>query len=114
MEQILQELSRIEGVRGNVLVSKDGLVIASRSNPPLEVDTLAAWAISALNLTQKYVVEVDGGELIRFLIETPEGTILFSNMGIGSLITITSPQVNLGLLRLKLEEAVKVLEELKN
>lgn len=112
VEQILQELSRIEGVLGNVVVSKDGLVITSQLNSPVDVDILAAWSVSALNLAQRYVGELDGGHLLRCLIETQEGSILLSNMKTGSLITITSAQVNLGLLRLKLEDAVKALEKL--
>jgi predicted regulator of Ras-like GTPase activity (Roadblock/LC7/MglB family) len=91
MYQILNELNKTPGITGSMVVGNDGIVIASDLESGLEGDTVGALAASITTNIQK--------SLDR----------LRTDAGIGILVVTAEKDVNIGLIRLEIKNAVNRL-----
>ncbi|MBO8199367.1 roadblock/LC7 domain-containing protein [Streptomyces smyrnaeus] len=90
-------LSRIAGVQGAVLLSNDGIRLSSYEMERDRAERVAA-AASGIAATMKALSrEVDGGRVIRQLVEMDDSYLCIVGCGEGStLIVVTSRKARLG------------------
>ncbi|WP_418960128.1 roadblock/LC7 domain-containing protein [Streptomyces tritici] len=90
-------LSRIAGVQGAVLLSNDGIMLSAYLLERDRAERIAA-ASSGVAATMKAISrEVDGGRVIRQLVEMDESYLCIVGCGEGStLIVVTSRKARLG------------------
>ncbi|MEU2261370.1 roadblock/LC7 domain-containing protein [Streptomyces sp. NPDC019645] len=90
-------LSRIAGVKGAVLLSNDGIMLSSYLLDRPQGERVAA-ASSGIASTMKAISrEVDGGRVIRQLVEMDDRYLCIVDCGEGStLIVVTSRKARLG------------------
>ncbi|MBQ0865877.1 roadblock/LC7 domain-containing protein [Streptomyces smyrnaeus] len=90
-------LSRIAGVQGAVLLSNDGIKLSSYELERDRAERIAA-AASGIAATMKALSrEVDGGRVIRQLVEMDDSYLCIVGCGEGStLIVVTSRKARLG------------------
>ncbi|MFV0138128.1 roadblock/LC7 domain-containing protein [Streptomyces sp. HMX87] len=90
-------LSRIAGVQGAVLLSNDGIKLSSYQLERDRAERIAA-AASGIAATMKALSrEVDGGRVIRQLVEMDDSYLCIVGCGEGStLIVVTSRKARLG------------------
>ncbi|MEU2159652.1 roadblock/LC7 domain-containing protein [Streptomyces chengbuensis] len=90
-------LSRIAGVKGAVLLSNDGIMLSSYLLDRPQGERVAA-ASSGIASTMKAISrEVDGGRVIRQLVEMDDRYLCIVGCGEGStLIVVTSRKARLG------------------
>lgn len=106
MYNILGELNKTSGVKGSMLVGNDGIIIAADLDSRLEDETVGAMAASIMSNITKALERLKQQDLERVTIEADAGKIFLSEAGVGILAVITEPQVNVGLIRLEIKNAV--------
>ncbi|MFD7446555.1 roadblock/LC7 domain-containing protein [Streptomyces sp. NPDC059909] len=90
-------LSRIAGIKGAVLLSNDGIMLSAYLLDRPEGERIAA-ASSGIAATMKAISrEIDGGRVIRQLVEMDDRYLCIVGCGEGStLIVVTSRKARLG------------------
>jgi len=111
MENILNELAKIEGVRGVAVVSTDGLIVHSVLPQDLDPDAVAGMCATSFRNSVTTAKVLNSGKVKHVLIETDTDFIIFSNLGNGFLAVVSTRKTNLGLLRIKIDKAVKEIKE---
>ncbi|HDI72690.1 MAG TPA: hypothetical protein ENF58_00985 [Candidatus Altiarchaeales archaeon] len=111
LEKILVDLNAIDGVNGSIVTGKDGLVIAQRAPPDTDVDLASAMAATVFGTGEKAVAELKQGEIEQAMIEGSAGKTLIIAGKNAILMVITSPDVNLGLIRIEMRRCIKEIEE---
>lgn len=111
MNTILQQLNRVRGVGGSILLSAEGLAIADSLRTDTDCDGLAASLGSllerALDLCERSQLPEPG--LVQLQSDT--GGLILLRAGPGYLGIITDPQANLALLQLEVKPYVEALAE---
>lgn len=112
-EDILKDLVRDTGAEGAILVSPDGLAIASILPPDVEEDRVAAMGAAILSLGERVATELDKGELEQLYVKGTKGYVIFTGVKDFAVLGILAPPtVKLGLLLIEIKRAIKKLEEI--
>ena len=112
---ILEESKeRIKEIDGLLLVTRDGLPIASTTlADTTDEDRMSAMAAAALNLAERVVEELVKGELKEMVIKGTEGLIIVIQVGDEAVLTATtSSDAKLGLILLELKRSAKTVVDL--
>ena len=110
MYNILGDLNKTSGVKGSMLVGNDGIIIAADLDSRLEDETVGAMAASIMSNITKALERLKQQDLERVTIEADAGKIFLNDAGVGILAVITEPQVNVGLIRLEIKNAVSQIK----
>ena len=109
MYQILEELNKTSGITGSMVVGNDGIVIAADLNTQIEEETIGALAASITTNIQKSLDKMDATPLKQITIEADNAKLFFFDATIGILVVIAEPEVNIGLVRLEIKNAISKL-----
>jgi hypothetical protein len=113
MKDILNEINEIAGVKGSLVVDREGLIIASNLMSGLEERTISAMVASIRNELSRALSAGMSQELSGVQLLATEGTIVFLCAPECILTVITESGANLGLVSIKmkasLERLLKVL-----
>ncbi|MDH4157423.1 MAG: roadblock/LC7 domain-containing protein [candidate division Zixibacteria bacterium] len=109
MYQVLNELNKTSGVTGSMVVGNDGIVIAADLDANYEVETIGALAASIQANIQKSLDRLDTSSLKQVTIEAEQGKLFFTDAGLGILVVTTARDVNIGLIRLEIKNAISKL-----
>lgn len=106
MYQVLEELNKTSGITGSMIVGGDGIVIAADLDTSFEEETVGALAASITGSIQKSLDRLHQTPLSQVTIEAGSGKLFFSNAGIGILVVTAERDVNIGLIRLEIRNAI--------
>jgi len=106
MYQILEELNKTSGITGSMIVGNDGIVIAADLDTSFEEEAVGALAASITTNIQKSLDRLQQTPLSQVTIEAANGKLFFSNASIGILVVTAEKDVNIGLIRLEIKNAV--------
>jgi len=109
MYNVLGELNKTSGIRGSMVVGSDGIIIAADLDSRLEDETVGALAASIVSNVGKALERLKQPNAERIMIESDDGKIFLSDAGVGILTVITEPQVNVGMVRLEIKNAVAMI-----
>ena len=110
MHDVLSDLNKTSGITGSMVVGNDGIVIASDLDVSFEGDTVGALAASITSNIQKSLDRLQVSPLRQVTIEADEGKMFFSDAGMGILVVTTARDVNVGLIRLEIKNAISKLQ----
>lgn len=110
MERILAELNKTPGVIGSFVVAADGIIVASDFATELNDELMGALTSSIINSTEKATRKMEQGDLISFVVETDTNKMYFNSTRAGYLVCISSPDANLGLVRVEMRAAAEKLD----
>jgi uncharacterized protein len=110
MYDVLGDLNKTSGVKGSMLVGNDGIIIAADLDAKLEDETVGAMAASIMTNIGKALGRLKQHNLERVTIEADAGKIFLCEAGVGILAVVTEPQVNVGLVRLEIKNAVSQIK----
>jgi hypothetical protein len=97
LNKILEELKKVGGIEGSMVVSRDGLKIASDVGN-IDADTFAAMSAAMQGAAETAASELKKGEVEQIIIETDTGRIISVGAGKKSILVIMAgKKVNLGL-----------------
>ena len=107
-EKILKELVFNTGAEGAILISPDGLSIASTFNEGYDEERAAAMGAAILSLSERVVSELNKGILEQIYVKGKDGYVLFTGIDDFAVLGImTDNKVKLGLLLMEVKKAVK-------
>ena len=109
MYQILEGLNKTSGITGSMVVGKDGIVIAADLNTQIEEETIGALAASISSNIQKSLERLKSPPLSQVTIEADNAKLFFTDAQVGILVVIAEPEVNIGLVRLEIKNAISKL-----
>jgi predicted regulator of Ras-like GTPase activity (Roadblock/LC7/MglB family) len=110
MYQVLEELNKTSGISGSMIVGNDGIVIAADMDASFEEETVGALAASITTNIQKSMNRLEQTPLSQVTIEAASGKLFFADAGIGTLVVTTAKDVNIGLIRLEIKNAISKLK----
>ena len=96
MKSLLDQVNRLNGVKGSMVITHDGIMVTSALDPSLDDDTVAALS-SSLVITLKRSFDPLGLEMVpEELVLTAElGKLLFFDLGRAFLVVVTNPQLQM-------------------
>ncbi len=110
---VLNTVIRDSGAEGAVLVSPDGLAIASVLPPNVDEDRVAAMGAAILSLGERVASELDKGELEQLYVKGTKGYMIFTGIKDLAVLGVLAPSdAKLGLLLMEIKRAAKQIEEL--
>ncbi len=114
IDAILSTLDGIDGAHGATLVSKDGMVIASRLDKRYADDKIAALVTASIATANKVVTEAGFGKMETMLIEGTDGklALIYSSRGGFFISLVGTKDLNLGMARMALQEALDSFHEI--
>jgi predicted regulator of Ras-like GTPase activity (Roadblock/LC7/MglB family) len=108
--EVLGGLTKLEGVRGGLIVAPDGLVIASTLPARFAVEALAAVGAMLGRELERGTERLGRGELRTAVFAAPDGTILMGASLVGFLILLGDRDADLTAVRTALREALPRLD----
>lgn len=106
MYTVLSDLNKTSGVRGSLLVGSDGIIIAADLDSRLEDETVGALSASIVSNVGKAMERLKNEPTKQITIEAENGKLFLTDAGVGILTVITEKDVNIGLVRLEIKNAV--------
>ncbi|MFT4644021.1 MAG: putative regulator of Ras-like GTPase activity (Roadblock/LC7/MglB family) [Planctomycetota bacterium] len=111
--QVLDKLLKDTDAEGAIILSTDGLSIASELIDSRDEDRIAAMSATILSLGKKFAAELDRGNLEQLYIKGDLGYILFKGISDFAVLgIIVSNDTRLGLLFLQMKNAAEEIENL--
>ena len=107
IDRILADLNKTEGIKGSMVVGKDGLVIASQMPSGIDTELIGAMASAAYGSAERTASEINQGMLEQMMIEGEYGKTLMTDAGEGILVVLTDSKVNLGLIRINIKRSTE-------
>jgi predicted regulator of Ras-like GTPase activity (Roadblock/LC7/MglB family) len=107
IDRILADLNKTEGIKGSMVVGKDGLVIASQMPSGIDTELIGAMASAAYGSAERTATEINQGTLEQMMIEGEYGKTLMTDAGEGILVVLTDAKVNLGLIRINIKRSTE-------
>lgn len=111
MRRIVEDLIRVEGVIGSLLVGKDGLVVASTLLDEEDAEILGAMSAAVFGEIDKATKRIGVGTLVDSIIDAKDGSILLLEARELILVVITQRIVNFGLVKMEMRRAAKRISE---
>ncbi len=110
MYDVLSELNKTSGITGSMIVGNDGIVIAADLQESLEDEAVGALAASITTNIKKSLDRLDTKPLKQITIEADNSKLFFTDANIGILVVTTEQNVNIGLVRLEIKNALSKLK----
>jgi predicted regulator of Ras-like GTPase activity (Roadblock/LC7/MglB family) len=111
MRRIVEDLIRVDGVIGSLLVGKDGLVVASTLLDEEDAEILGAMSAAVFGEIDKATKRIGVGTLVDSIIDAKDGSILLLEAKELILVVITQRIVNFGLVKMEMRRAAKRISE---
>ena len=105
MRRILKQLNDVVGVKGSLVLTKDGIVIASHLTRQLEQDVVAAMAANVIRSTRKTLERYGLRHFARFTLVASHGKMVFTDTGPAFLVVVMDRNVELGPVGIEIESA---------
>lgn len=114
MRSVLRQLNKTQGVRGAMIVNKDGIIVASEFGIEIDETGIGAVASSILAAVEGAVKRINLGKLQRFIITGSENKCAIVDAGPALLIVVMQREANFGLVNAEIKVAIKdVVEKAK-
>ncbi|WP_456471687.1 roadblock/LC7 domain-containing protein [Methanocaldococcus sp.] len=110
IEKILMEINKTDGVKGSMVVGKDGLLIAAELPKDIDAELVGAMVSAAYGAAERAAEEINLGNIKQSMIEGEFGKVLMIDAGDNILVVLTEDKVNLGLVRIIMKKAVEKLK----
>jgi len=113
VRSILSDLSRVEGIRGCAVVSKDGFIIENVLPSDCEVDSdeLAVMVTTVYGTVEMIGSELKVGGIDLINIEFDESYLLIQDLGEALLVVLSDKQTPLGKVRFEVKKHRDKLKE---
>lgn len=114
IETVLADLNTSSGdVQASAVISRDGLMMASKLPADIEEDRVAAMTAALLALGERTARELKRGNLDQVLIHGSDGYVLLRDAGPEAVLSVlTTRDAKLGLVFLDVSRAAKELSRL--
>ena len=105
MRRILKDLNCVPGIRGSMIVSHDGMVIAASLARPVDQDRVAAMASTMILMTRRALERNGLHSFSRLTMTASHGNMVFADTGIAYLVVMLERNLELGPTDIEIESA---------
>lgn len=114
MRSILTQLNKVQGVRGSMVINRDGIVVAGEFAEDVDEKGIGAMASSLLAALDGAVKRISLGRMNRFVLTGNENKAVIVDTGPALLYVLLQREANMGLINVEIREAAKqVIEQAK-
>jgi len=114
MRSILTQLNKVQGVRGSMVINRDGIVVAGEFAEDVDEKGIGAMASSLLAALDGAVKRISLGRMNRFVLTGSENKAVIVDTGPALLYVLLQSEANMGLINVEIREAAKqVVEQAK-
>jgi len=110
VRDIVQELQRLQWVRGAMIVAADGFVIAAELPPSVAVDSLAALTATLGRELETSAARLGRPSFSTAMFSADDGTMFLAGSRIGYLVILADQQANVQAVRGALADAVGLID----
>jgi predicted regulator of Ras-like GTPase activity (Roadblock/LC7/MglB family) len=107
VDNILNDLNQAPGVKGSMVMTPDGMVVAAVLGPTLEEEVVAATAANMIIRAQRAVEALSLETVDRFVMTAGHGRLVFVNIEVGFLVVIASQGLKLDTTMLEIDSAAR-------
>ena len=111
MQSILEELNKNPGVKGSMVVTGDGLMIAQDLGPTLDEQTVSAHYTNIIISTKRMFQELEWNKFNRLVLTATYGRMVFNDLGDFFLVVVTDMNIDVDQSLLEIQSAAKKLEK---
>jgi predicted regulator of Ras-like GTPase activity (Roadblock/LC7/MglB family) len=112
VRSVLKRLNDVVGVKGSVVVTKDGIVIASHLSKALQEDMVAAMASNVIQSARRSLAQDGMADFTRITLVATHGKMVFTDTGPAFLVVVMDRNVELGPAGLEIESAAMRIRQL--
>ncbi|HYG73767.1 MAG TPA: roadblock/LC7 domain-containing protein [Planctomycetota bacterium] len=109
MREILGKLNKVNGIRGSMVVNRDGIVVASDFSVDADEAGMGAVTSSILAALDGALKRINMGKFTRFIITGSENKIAVISAGQAVLLVLLQTDVNMGLVNVEIKEAAEAV-----
>jgi tetratricopeptide (TPR) repeat protein len=111
LKGVLAELGGVSGIIGCFVIGEDGITVVSMGETSNNADP-GKQALAIFDSTHRSMAQMNQGKLQQVLVTAETGHILLVSFKSFVLVVLASSKINLGLLRLALDSAIKKLDKI--
>lgn len=112
MQRILEELNAVAGVKGSMVVTKDGVVVVDALGPDLQKEVVAAVSSHMIQVSERGLGELGRGMFERLALTSAHGRMVFVNLDVGYLVVIIKMEMKLGQVLIEVDSAARKIRGL--
>jgi predicted regulator of Ras-like GTPase activity (Roadblock/LC7/MglB family) len=105
VKEILGKLNKTSGVRGSMIVNRDGIVVASDFSVDVDEQGMGAVTSSILAALEGALKRINMGKFSRFIITGSENKVAVVDAGQAILLILLQQEVNMGMVNVDIKEA---------
>lgn len=106
------DLNKEIGVKGSMVLTRDGVVVASEIMPPLNGDQVAAIASSTIQRVNVSLRDIGARDFSRFLFNSTYGKMIFMETGDAYLVVVLDKHINIDFTMLSVASAARKIKNL--
>ena len=111
MRETLNNLNRVVGINGSMLVTRDGIVVAAELGEGLEQDAVAALATSAIRTSLRALKKVGEEAFTLFVLTASFGRLVLLNAEIAYLVVVAERSINIDATILEMQSAISQIRK---
>jgi predicted regulator of Ras-like GTPase activity (Roadblock/LC7/MglB family) len=111
MQEILDRLNQVAGIKGSMVVTPAGWVVTDALGPELEQDTVAAISSHMVKSSRLMLESLDRGDFNRFTLTSRHGRMIFVSLKNGYLVVITKMDIRFGDILIEIDSAARRIEK---
>ncbi len=107
MQEILETLNQVAGIKGSMVVTREGVVVSEALGPDLDSSTVAAVSSHMIQVASRSLAVLDKGMFERYTVTSAHGRMVFVDLDVGYLVVITKMEMRLNQLLIEVESAAR-------
>ena len=111
MKAILGKLNKTNGIRGCMIVNRDGIVVASDFASEVDETGIGAVTSSILAALDGALKRINMGKFTRFIITGSENKVAVVSAGQAILLVLLNIEVNMGMVNVDIKDAAAAVAE---
>jgi predicted regulator of Ras-like GTPase activity (Roadblock/LC7/MglB family) len=111
MRDIVVGLNEVVGVRGSMIMTDDGMVVAAALTGTLEEDTVAAIATAVIRSTHRSFASAGFQGFSRYDMQASHGRMILVDAGSAYLVVVTERNIDIGPAELEIRSAARRIRQ---
>jgi uncharacterized protein len=107
VQEILEQLNLVAGIKGSMVVTREGVVVSEALGPDLDSATVAAVSSHMIQVAGRSLAVLERGMFERFTLTSAHGRMVFVDLDVGYLVVITKMEMKLNQLLIEVESAAR-------
>ena len=112
MDRILSNLNQVAGVKGSMVVTKEGVVVAESLGADLDKVGFAAVSSHMIQVAERGLETLGRADFKQLTLTSAHGRMVFMNLDVGYLVVITKMEMKLGQVLIEVESASRKIRGL--